>query len=274
MDYRLIALDMDGTVLSPDTTITETTAGAINQALAAGVQVVFCSGRCVEEIRPYVAPFPQMRYVICENGSYVMDLQTGEYIDYRGLERWITDRIMKEAETHDVLIQMGSGGKYYMQDWTLDRLAEFGLEKYGDLMVQTGEFVHDLVKFYRTFDGRISKINFYTTNLKERANIIESLQADQLPLNYVSGLADNIEMISYSAGKGVGLTALCGHLHLTRDQVIAVGDNNNDISMLHAAGLAVAMGNAVPELKAVADEVTGDNAHDGVAEVIRKYILY
>lgn len=273
MDYRLIALDMDGTVLAPDTTITENTAEAINQALAVGIQVVFCSGRCVEEIRPYVAPFPLMRYVICENGSYVMDLQTGEYIDYRGLERWVTDRIMKEAEIHDVLIQMGAGGRYLMQDWTLDRLDEFRLGKYGGLMQETGEFVHDLVRYYKTFDGRISKINFYTTNLKEREEIIRSLQADQLPLEYVSGLADNIEMISSSAGKGVGLTALCRYLQLSSEQVIAVGDNNNDISMLEAAGLAVAMGNAVPELKAVADVVTEDNAHDGVAAVIRKYIL-
>lgn len=272
MDYKLIALDMDGTVLSPDTTITPDTAESINQALDAGIQVVFCSGRCAEEIRPYIEPFPKMRYAICENGCYVLDLKTGEYIDYRGLERWLTDRIMEEAKRHDVLIQMATGGKYYMQDWTLNRLSEFRLEKYSGLLQETGVFIHDLVKYYETFDAPISKINFYCTNMKERSEIIDSLQAENLPLSYVSGLQDNIEMISSTAGKGVGLTALCKYLQLSREQVMAVGDNDNDISMLEAAGLAVAMGNAVPELKAVADVMTEDNAHDGVAAAIRKYV--
>lgn len=276
MNYQLIALDMDGTVLGPDTLISAKTAEAINQALDAGIYVVFCSGRCTAEVRPFSNQFPRMQYAVCENGAYVVDLFTEEYVDYRGLERWLSDRIMKEAKSHDVMIQMAAGGKYYMQDWTLDRLSEFGLGEYGkykELLRETGVFVHDLPEFYRTFEVPVSKVNFYCTSLQDRAKILAALQAEKLPLTYVSGLADDIEMVSQRAGKGVGLSVLCEYLKIAPEQVIAVGDNSNDISMLQAAGLAVAMGNAVPALKEIADEVTEDNAHDGVAAVIRKYLL-
>lgn len=273
MKYKLLALDMDGTVLAPDTSITPNTVQAINEALDAGFHVVFCSGRNVAEMRPYLGLFPGLRYIICNNGTRTVDLQTGKEISFFGLERWVTDRIMSEAERHDVMIQIGVGDVFYMQDWALQRGAEFGMGKYARLHRETAKFVHDLVGFYREQEEPICKINFYVTNGKTREEIVSSLQAADLPVVYESGVAGNIEMVSDRAGKGAGLKELCRYLKIGREQVIAVGDNNNDASMLRAAGLGIAMGNAVPELKAVADAVTDDNAHDGVAAVIRKYML-
>ena len=271
MKYKLLALDLDGTVLTPDNQITPRTVDAINRVLDAGVEVAFCSGRCKAEMEPYFGLFPKLRYVVCNNGTESFDLSTGGHVHFLGMERWLSDRIMLEAEHHDVLIQMGADGLYYLQDWTVERCPEFGLANYAELMHETGKFVHDLVSYYREHDLPISKINFYCTNPKEREEIVASLQADHLPLMYESGLAGNIEMFATNAGKGNGLTALCSHLQIPLEQVFAVGDSSNDVSMLQAAGYSVAMGNAVPELKAVADEVTADNAHDGVAEVIEKY---
>lgn len=273
MKYKLLALDLDGTVLTPDNQITPKTVEAINEAMDRGIPVAFCSGRCKAEMAPYFGLFPKLRYVVCNNGTESFDLSTGEHIHFWGMERWLSDRIMEEAKIHDVLIQMGADGLYYLQDWTAERCPEFGLANYAELMRQTGKFVHDLVGYYFAHELPVSKINFYCTNPAERAEIIESLQADNLPLMYESGLAGNIEMFSTKSGKGNGLSALCEHLQIPLDQVCAMGDSSNDISMLRAAGFSVAVGNAVPELKAIADAVTGDNAHDGVADAIWKYVL-
>lgn len=273
MKYQLIALDLDGTVLTPDNRITPRTVDAINRALDAGIQVAFCSGRCKAEMAPYFGLFPKLRYVVCNNGTESFDLRTGGHVHFLGMERWLSDRIMLEAEHHDVLIQMGANGRYYLQDWTLERCPEFGLANYVELMRETGKFVHDLVGYYKTHELPISKINFYCTSMAEREEIVRSLQADNLPLMYESGLAGNIEMFATNAGKGNGLRALCEHLQIPLNQVFAMGDSGNDISMLQAAGFSVAVGNAVPELKSVADAVTGDNAHDGVAEAILTYAL-
>lgn len=273
MKYKLLALDLDGTVLTPDNQITPRTVDAINRALDAGIHVAFCSGRCKAEMSPYFGLFPKLRYVVCNNGTESFDLKTGEHIHFWRMERWISDRIMAEARVHDVLIQMGVDGLYYLQDWTAERCPEFGLANYAGLMRQTGKFVHDLVGYYESHDLSVSKINFYCTNPEEREEIVRSLQAHRLPIMYESGLAGNIEMFSTKSGKGNGLTALCDHLQISLKQVLAVGDSSNDISMLRAAGFSVAVGNAVSELKAIADAVTGDNAHDGVADAIWNYVL-
>ena len=273
MAYKMLALDMDGTVLAPDTTMTETTRTAITQAVDAGVTVVFCSGRCKDEIREFVEMFPKMRYVVCENGVCVWDIETDRYVDFRGLERSVSDRILATVDGYDVLIQLGIDGKYYLQDGYLERLEEFGLGKYYGLLSETGGVAADLIQFYRDYDGLVSKINFYFNNKSDRAEVYKSLKQLDLPVFLLSGLADNIEMNSTSAGKDVGLRALCEHLGFTADQVIAIGDNLNDISMLEFAGLSIAMGNARPEVKAICKTETLDNGHDGVAAAIQRYIL-
>ncbi|MBQ8814233.1 MAG: Cof-type HAD-IIB family hydrolase [Lachnospiraceae bacterium] len=274
MIYKLLALDMDGTVLAPDTTMTAVTREAITQALDAGVTVVFCSGRCKDEIREFVEIFPKMRYVVCENGVCVWDIETDSYVDFRGLERSVSDRILATAEGYDVLIQLGIDGKYYLQDGYLERLDEFGLGKYYGLLSETGGIASDLMQFYHDYDGLVSKINFYCNKKSDRAEIFAKLEKEDLPIYLLSGLADNIEMNSTSAGKDVGLQALCEHLGITAEQVIAIGDNLNDISMLKFAGFSIAMGNARPEVKAICKAETLDNGRDGVAAAIHKYILH
>lgn len=273
MTYKLLALDMDGTVLAPDTTMTAVTREAISQALDAGVTVVFCSGRCKDEIREFVEIFPKMRYVVCENGVCVWDIVTDSYVDFRGLERSVSDRILATVEGYDVLIQLGIDGKYYLQDGYLERLDEFGLGKYYGLLSETGGIARDLMETYRNYDGLVSKINFYFNKKSDREEVYQTLEALDLPVYLLSGLADNIEMNSTSAGKDVGLQALCEHLGITAEQVIAIGDNLNDISMLKFAGLSVAMGNARPEVKEICKTETLDNGHDGVAAAIHRYIL-
>ena len=273
MTYKLLALDMDGTTLAPDTTMTAATKESIGKALDAGVTVVFCSGRCKDEIRDLVEIFPKMRYVVCENGVCVWDVVTDSYVNFCGLDRAVSDRILATADGYDVLIQLGMEGKYYLQESYLERLREFGLGKYYDLLRKTGGLVPDLMETYRNYGGLVSKINFYCNKSSDRAEIYSKLEAEDLPVFLLSGLADNIEMMSADAGKDIGLQALCEHLGIMDEEVIAIGDNLNDMSMLKFAGLSIAMGNARPEVKEICDVETLDNGHDGVAAAIYKYIL-
>lgn len=273
MEFRLIALDMDGTALAPDGAISPATDRAISRALEAGVHVVFCSGRCTAELKPLADQFPAMRYAICENGSYTIDLHSGECVDHRGLTPRLVEEILAEGKNHDVLIQIGVGGKFYMQDWTLDRLEDFGMERFRDLLTETARFIPDLENAAPALKGPVGKINFYCKSWDHRKEVLDSVRRRNLPLNYANGVAWNIEMASVDAGKDAGLAALCAHLKIPMEQVIAVGDGGNDIPMLKIAGLSVAMGNAAPEVKEIVHEETKDNAHDGVAEVIQKYIL-
>ena len=273
MTYKVLALDLDGTTLAPDTSMTEATKNGINRALEAGVTVVFCTGRCKDELHELVANFPKMRYAVCENGVYVWDVVTDSYVDYRGLDRQVSDRILAAMQGYDVLIQIGMGGKYYLQEDYLERVWEFGLGEYHDLLAETGGIAPDLMEAYQNYGKPVSKVNFYFNNKSDRSEVFRALEKEQLPIFLLSGLADNIEMTSTSAGKDVGLRALCDHLGVKAEEVIAIGDNLNDLSMLKFAGLSIAMGNARAEVKEICDVETLDNRHDGVAAAIEKYIL-
>ena len=92
-------------------------------------------------------------------------------------------------------------------------------------------------------------------------------------LEITSSIERNMELNALGVSKGRGLMALAERLGLARDQVMAVGDSGNDLTMLEAAGLGVAMGNATREVRHAADVITADNNHDGVAEAIEKYAL-
>lgn len=271
--YRLIALDMDGTLIDPENRLPGENIRAVNLALERGTEVVICSGRCMGEIRPYLGHFPRIRYVISENSSCVTDIRTDRLIFCRTLEREVSDRIMDEARQWDVMIQMAAGGIYYMADWTLSRLSRFGMEYYRDLLAETGHFVPDLFSFYREYPGKVTKINLYCANPEDRPRLLHTFRENRLPVNYVSGICNNIEIISPDSGKGEALAELCRYLGIPMRETMAVGDSDNDRTMLRAAGLSVAMGNACEELKAAADCVVADNAHHGAAEAIKTYLL-
>ena len=93
------------------------------------------------------------------------------------------------------------------------------------------------------------------------------------PTEITTSLDSNLEINAPGVTKGSALLALAKHLGLARSQLMAMGDSGNDLAMLQAAGLGVAMGNATEEVKAAADAVSADNNHDGVAVAIEKYVL-
>ena len=117
----------------------------------------------------------------------------------------------------------------------------------------------------------LEKIDLYFASPDERAAYlarVEGVHAQITPCDYAG-----LEINASSVDKGTGLAALCDYLHIPLSDAIAIGDAENDVSMLRAAGLAVAMGNALDAVKAEADVIAPDCDHDGVADVIERYLL-
>ena len=128
-----------------------------------------------------------------------------------------------------------------------------------------------LFDFYQENPLEVEKINLFFNNRKDRAAALAKMS--RLPLSLASSLAGNLEINDRKANKGEGLRILCGHLGIPMEQVIAVGDNSNDIGLLQAAGLPVAVGNAIPGIRALARIVAADCDHDGAAAVMEEYML-
>ena len=281
--YELIALDMDGTLLDSGQRITPRAKAAVGEILAHGKQVVFATGRCRPQLEEYLECFPQMRYLICENGACVCDLKTGEDLFRRALPQQQVLHVMETVEKEDVLAAFFIGNRSFMDRRTFLRMEEFGLESYRAVFAKSAVWVEDLFSFYRDRPLEVEKIALFfpSGNLNARDGLHRRAQAcarvqeriHSLPVTMAVSASGNMEITGEGVNKGTGLKLLCGHLGLPLSQTAAVGDGENDRELLRLAGLAVAMENASASIRAAAAVTVPDCDHDGAAVAMERYML-
>lgn len=281
--YELIALDMDGTLLDSGQRITPRAKAAVGEILAHGKQVVFATGRCRPQLEEYLECFPQMRYLICENGACVCDLKTGEDLFRRALPQQQVLHVMETVEKEDVLATFFIGNRSFMDRRTFLRMEEFGLESYRAVFAKSAVWVEDLFSFYRDRPLEVEKIALFfpSGNLNARDGLHRRAQAcarvqeriHSLPVTMAVSASGNMEITGEGVNKGTGLKLLCGHLGLPLSQTAAVGDGENDRELLRLAGLAVAMENASASIRAAAAVTVPDCDHDGAAVAMERYML-
>ena len=281
--YELIALDMDGTLLDSGQRITPRAKAAVGEILAHGKQVVFATGRCRPQLEEYLECFPQMRYLICENGACVCDLKTGEDLFRRALPQQQVLHVMDAVEKEDVLAAFFIGNRSFMDRRTFLRMEEFELESYRAVFAKSAVWVEDLFSFYRDRPLEVEKIALFFPSgnlnardwLHRRAQACASVQEriHSLPVTMAVSASGNMEITGEGVNKGTGLKLLCGHLGLPLSQTAAVGDGENDRELLRLAGLAVAMENASASIRAAAAVTVPDCDHDGAAVAMERYML-
>lgn len=271
MEYRLLALDMDGTVLNSKKVIAPRTEEAIHQALAAGKEVLFATGRCPAEIGDLFASFPDMNYGMCISGALILNVGTGEILTDIPIPRPMVERIMAEGKKLEVMMSVSAGTDVFVERRHRGNMAYFNCQCFASLYDGCARWVDDVEEVLELNGDRVYKINYYCHDDETWRKAGAVLK--DLPLSYASGIPMNFEISPQGVNKGVGLEILSRVTGIPVSQMIAVGDEGNDLEMIKAAGLGVAMGNAIEPVKSAADVVTADCDHDGVAEVIEKYLL-
>lgn len=269
--YDLIALDMDGTLLNSELTITPRTVAAIRAAIAAGKQVVFSTGRTASEIREYLRLFPGMRYAICETGAGLYDAREDRMLGQKSFPAETVKAIAELLRGLDVMVSLYRDGKTFTNLSGPEGMAHFGMGAYAESFAGSTVWVENLLEVIPSSAGTYSKFVLFFPKKEEREHVWSALQ--QMEVTAVTCTFDDIEVSPVGTDKGRGLTALCEQLGIPLSRTIAVGDSDNDLPILRAAGLSVAMGNAVPGVKAMAALTVADHDHDGVAEVIERYLL-
>ena len=271
MNYRLLAMDMDGTVLTSNKVISPRTKEAIHGAIAAGKDVFFATGRAPIEMEEHLRYFPEMRYVMYLSGAIVRDRFTREDLHSVHISLHIVEKIMEIGKKRRALVAIYAGDGVFVEKTKRGRMAEYGCECFEPLYEQCATWVEDLEKTALDPGRKVYKVNFYCGSETEWLLCARELR--KLPVSYASGIPNNEEISPLNVDKGTALAAMCEKLGVPIAQAIAVGDQSNDLAMIRAAGLGAAMGNATEEVKAAADIVTDDCDHDGVAKVIEKYLL-
>lgn len=268
MDCRLIALDLDGTLLNREKQIPPENLAALERAHRAGIVLVPASGRSRAGIPDCVKAAPYFRYFITSNGASVWDRARGEEIWSAPIAPELALRALAALGEMDGETDVYADGGGLIGAASVKRLAEFPMPARQLAYIRATRrpvaSLRDAVAAARS----VELIQILLREPAQKQALIARLREQFPGLSVVTSMDNNIELNSARAGKGAALTALCGLLGIPTEQTAAFGDEQNDLPMLRAAGLGIAMGNAQPEVRAAAGLVTGTNEEAGVAQAI------
>lgn len=272
-EYKLIALDLDGTALKDGGWLSDVTRKAISDAVLAGFLVVPTTGRTLTEIPDEILAIPGIRFAIVSNGASIMDLENDEEI-YSDLIPLDSAKILFDLlYAQNVAFQAYSEGVSFCDERFMAEVVSYfgGRDKNYYWLAERIRFVKNLPAYFEKAKRHIEKITVNRLIGEDRI-MIEQALAEISTLVTTSSDPRNMEINSATANKGSALLELSRGLGILPEHVMAIGDGNNDIEMLSVAGFSVAMGNAEPVVKQVASYVTVSNNDDGVVVVFRKFL--
>lgn len=269
---RLIALDLDGTLLDTRKRLSDENRAALERAARAGIHIVPTTGRFFDGMPEAVKNLPFIRYAITINGAEVADRQTGEELYQSNIPLARALELMCYLDTLPVIYDCYQDNAGWISEHLKAKI---------DGMVKDPHFrkmLHDLrkpvteLKAFVSERGRdVQKIQFFIPTPELRLELLEKLPEMFPDLAISSSVSENIEVNAAGATKGKALLGLAERLGIPREGTMAFGDGLNDLSMLEAAGFGVAMENACVEAKAAADYITLSCDDHGVARAIEKF---
>jgi Cof subfamily protein (haloacid dehalogenase superfamily) len=258
--FRLAAIDLDGTLLRHDSTLSERSLAALGRAQSAGIRVVLVTARGPRSVRLKAAEAGLEGSAICSNGAIILDLASGEVVNTRPLAEAVAARLVTElrarlpgilfaAESEEITLEPG----FAAWDWEPPPGT-----RYADGLELVAGPVAKLI------------LRHDAQTLDAIAQAARELAGDQASVTIPGPWT--VEVSAAGVSKAAALAELCAELAIEAAEVIAFGDYPNDLPMLEWAGHAVAVANAHPDVLAVADEVTASNEEDGVAVVLERLL--
>jgi 5-amino-6-(5-phospho-D-ribitylamino)uracil phosphatase len=241
-EIKLIALDMDGTLLNDQHDITEGNRKAIKEAQEKGVHVVLSTGRSLRKCKHHADSLSLTSYLVTVNGSEIWD-------DNREL----VERNLVKSESIQWMFELTQ--KHKIRFWAI---------------TTNQNWFDDMPKEIHAEEWL--KFGFNIKDEMTRDKILKELEA-RGEFELSNSTPTNIEVNPAGINKAKGLSLVCERLGIEMKNVMAVGDSLNDLAMIEAAGLGIAMGNAQEIVKKAAAWVTSTNNEDGVAAAIRKWVL-
>ena len=276
-DIRIIALDLDGTLLDSQKRLSEANRAALAAAAEKGILVVPTTGRFFGMMPAAIRDLPFVRYAITINGAQVYDRETDSAIVREEIPLDMALDLMMLLDRHDVVYDCYRANWGWMTASLQAKAEAYATDAHYLKMIR--EFrkpVPDLQAHLRATasEGDVQKVMVFAHNTPDGgpvANCIrEEVTATFPAIKATASTWNNLEFNIASANKGNSLRRFAEHLGFTLENCIAFGDGLNDLSMIEAAGTGVAMANAHPQLLAAADLVTASNDEDGVARTLRE----
>lgn len=269
MKYDLVAIDIDGTLVAENKIIEKPVNDAIQRVVQAGIKVVLCTGRPLPGAQPYVEELALNKvddYMITYHGALVQRSDTLETIlhhelTYQDLLNW---RELTHSLDRNIQAVRNDGVFTDMRDLDYFKLMESYFNNIPLRIRKMDEMNQDLL-FSKLFMGDDAR------KLDHFEEVIPDFFREKYTI--LRSGPNSLEILNKKASKGQSLSELADLLNIPQERIMAIGDSGNDIDMVEFAGLGVAMGNAVPEVKAVADVITESADNFGVAQALNRYLF-
>ena len=274
---KMIMTDLDGTLLNARREMSEANKQALHDCMARGIHVVLASGRSFESVKRLAAQYDIVGPIASVNGARVDLSPAGPTIRSHTFPNDLALQVFEIMKRSEIYFTCYGHGTLYKNNIfaAQDRVkGEKRLEAQMAMQTHRAELV--VSDESRTLsEGLIEPYKFvaFSEDLPKLYALRHELERSGLALNVSSSWIDNVEVMVDGAGKDHALWALCQHLCIDPAEVMAFGDNLNDMDMLRAAGIGVAMGNALDLVKAEAQLVAPHHNESGLAQILREYVL-
>lgn len=284
--YKLIAIDIDGTLLNSKSELTDRTVNVLKEASDMGVIVVLTSGRMGSVIENFCKKIGADEFIIAENGASIIDLRTNKIIYENYMSKETVLSIVDTCIENNIYYMVYTDKELIVKD--LKHMALFfNKQNYNpNARIKT---IHAGRDYIESLDDNFTKMMICDEDRVVYNAIVNKLKKisdiDVTPVPHISSkkimIGDEEKVIEYSyadiAQKGTNkwnaIEKIMKIMGIEKDEVIAIGDNTNDMAMVKNAGLGVAMGNGIDSLKEIADVIADSNDNDGVAKIVEKYLL-
>ena len=287
--YKLVAVDLDGTMLDSYGQVTENTKAVIQKTIEKGTDIIIASGRPIDSIKTIAKEIGSNKYFIAGNGALIYDIQKNEVLYEKYMKKEKVLEIIKICEENSIAYNvytdktiLATSLKYNVLYYHKENLKKQEEKRtHINIVENMYEYIQKMKeeKFLKITICDDSKTVFQSIIRKlEKIKDIEILDVSHMSRKVIEQGTEEIpieyyytEISSKDVDKWCAIEFLIEKLNIEKEDVIAIGDNVNDKKMIEEAGLGIAMGQSMPQLKEIADYVTSSNTEEGVAKAIEKF---
>ena len=270
---KMIGLDLDGTLLNTKKELTEYSRDILRRALDKGIIVLVATGRPYTGIPEELRNFQGIRYALTSNGARVLDTEKGGLLIEELLPIEDAVRALKVLQKYDTMPEIYFDGQGYADEVKMEQIHKYHHNPHmWEYVRKSRVIVPDIMELAKQRAEDMDKVQGLFADMNEREQAWQELMRDE-KLELVGSLKYNIEINAAGVNKGKSLVKLGELLGIRREEIMACGDGDNDVTMLREVGFSVAMGNAEETVKQAADYITETNDEDGAAKAIERYAL-
>lgn len=272
MDYKLICIDLDGTLLNSEKVISSENADAIKAAIKKGVKIVICSGRIYSGALVFAKKLNLKGPLISCNGALIKEIETDETIYSNYLNSEDCQKVIQICHKYKIYFHVYIGDTLYTEK--LEYSSLFYWNKNKDLQlddkidIKLVNNISEIINENRDAVLKIVVISKDSEILKECRKEVSLIKS----ISVTSSDLINFEVMNYGVNKGTAVKVIAEKFNILKNEIIAIGDNENDIEMFEFSGVKIAMGNAENCVKEVSDYICLNNDENGVGHAIKKYI--